>query len=265
MLKEITPLVQNFLAQNPRGLLVMLGPTASGKTGLSVQLSHWIQNNLKQTVEIISVDSRQVYRDCDMSSAKISEAEKKGVLHHGIDIVDLETEYSVFDWQAYCYKTIKEIQTRGNIAMLAGGTMLWLDAVTENYEFSTDQPLNETAGELNNKGFLKSTTKADPLWPCLKLGLMWPREVLYERINQRAVQQFESGLIEETQQVLQTHPDITKTAFTSFGYQEIEAYLKGLMTYAEALSKNQQRNRNYAKKQLTWWRGREDVYWVEMG
>jgi len=250
-LSQAQKFVSVFLSSYPDGLLVVLGPTASGKTGLSVQLAHWIKTELGKTVEIISVDSRQVYKGCDISSAKISTEEMEGIVHHGIDMVDLETEYSVFDWQQYCTQTIKAIQARGNIAMLAGGTMLWLDAVTENYEFD------------EQKG-IKSDRKNEPLWPCLKLGLMWPREVLYKRINQRAVQQFEGGLIEETIEVLKTHPDITKTAFTSFGYQEIEAYLKGLVTYEEALSKNQQRNRNYAKKQLTWWRGREDVQWLNL-
>jgi tRNA dimethylallyltransferase len=77
------------------------------------------------------------------------------------------------------------------------------------------------------------------------------------------VQQFEKGLIDETKRVMHQHPAITKSAFTSFGYQEIQAYQAGLMTYEEALTKNQQRNRNYAKKQLTWWRGREDVHWID--
>ena len=127
--------------------------------------------------------------------------------------------------------------------------MLWLDAVTENYDF-------------DEKG-TKSNRKREPLWPCLKIGIQWPREKLYDRINQRAIQQFEGGIIEETIEVLKEHPAISRSAFTSFGYQEIKAYLDGLVTYEEALSKNQQRNRNYAKKQLTWWRGREDVNWIE--
>jgi tRNA dimethylallyltransferase len=247
---QVKILTREFLAQHPAGLLVILGPTASGKTGMSVGLAHYLLAELNQTAEIISVDSRQVYKDCDISSAKISEAEKEGIRHHGIDIVGLETEYSVFDWQGYCTKTIQEIQARGHIAMLAGGTMLWLDAVTENYEFDAQ------------KG-IKSDRKKAPQWPCLKMGLRWPREVLYKRINQRAVQQFEKGLIDETKRVMHQHPAITKSAFTSFGYQEIQAYQAGLMTYEEALTKNQQRNRNYAKKQLTWWRGREDVHWID--
>ena len=249
MLNKATALVSDFLSHHPEGLLVVLGPTASGKTSISVQLAHWVKEHLNQTVEIISVDSRQIYKGCDISSAKITTEEMEGVTHHGIDIVNLETDYSVHDWQKYCFETIKAIKSRGNIPMLAGGTMLWLDAVTLNYDF-------------DEKG-TKSDRQLEPLWPILQLGLVWPREVLYERINQRAKTQFESGLIEETKQVLSDSPNITKSAFTSFGYLEIEAYLKGLITYDEALSKNQQRNRNYAKKQLTWWRGRDDVHWLE--
>jgi tRNA dimethylallyltransferase len=250
MFKKVTDLTESFLKKSPEGVIVILGATASGKTGLSVKLAHWLQDHLHQTVEIISVDSRQVYKDCDISSAKITANEMEGIRHHGIDIVDLETEYSVFDWQQYCLKTITEIKARGHVPMLAGGTMLWLDAVTQNYVF-------------DEKG-VKSDRRNEPLWPSLKIGLSWPREILYKRINQRATDQFKNGLIEETERVMKAYSNITKSAFTSFGYQEIEAYLKGLTTYEEALSKNQQRNRNYAKKQLTWWRGRVDVHWVEM-
>lgn len=250
MFEKITRLTQEFLTLHSNGIVVILGTTASGKTGVSVQLAQWLDSHMGKTCEIISVDSRQVYKDCDISSAKITEAEKQGVVHHGIDIVELETVYSVYDWQQYCFKTIKAIQARGHVPILAGGTMLWLDAVTENYDF-------------DEKG-VKSDRKKSPLWPSLKIGLGWPREVLYERINQRAQEQFDQGLIAETKAVLKAHPNISKSAFTSFGYQEIEAYLKGLLTYDEALNKNQQRNRNYAKKQLTWWRGRQDVNWIDM-
>lgn len=246
---EIEALALNFYRENPKGVFEILGPTASGKTGLSVKLAHFIEAHTEKNVEIISVDSRQVYRDCDVSSAKISEAEMDGIIHHGIDFVDLDQEYSVYNWQQYAFDKIKEIQDRGNLVMMCGGTMLWLDAVSENYDFDI-------------KGVKSSRTQA-PLWTFLKIGIKWPREVLYERINSRAISQFEDGLIEETKAVMKNYPGITKSAFTSFGYQEIAQYLAGEITYERALELNQQRNRNYAKKQLTWWRGRADVIWIK--
>ena len=125
---------------------------------------------------------------------------------------------------------------------------MWLDAVSENYIFSDKS---------------KSRKKGPPKWEFLKLGLKWPREVLYERINKRARWQFENGLIEETKYILERYPHITRNAFTSFGYKEIKDYLEGKISYERALAINQRRNRNYAKRQLTWWRGREDIVWIE--
>ncbi len=248
MFDDLLAKVIDFYEYNNHGVVEIVGATASGKTGLSVKLAKALLETGKK-VEIISVDSRQVYRDCDISSAKITVEEMEGIPHHGIDIVDLDEEYSVYDWQQYAFKTIKEIHERGNLVMLAGGTMMWLDAVSENYDFDV-------------KG-TKSDRRKKPLWDFMKVGIHWSREELYQRINNRAVDHFENGLIEETQRILRKYPDITKNAFTSFGYQEIQKYLKGEISYEEALASNQQRNRNYAKKQLTWWRGRDDIIWVE--
>ncbi len=236
---------KDFLASHPNGVVEVLGPTASGKTDFSVRLALTLGNS-----EIISVDSRQVYRGVDVSAAKITEDEMQGVPHHGIDLVSPEEDFNVFQFQQYAFEKIEDIQSREKVAMLCGGTMLWLDAVSENYVFS-------------EKG-TKSTQKLPPRFPVLKWGLEWDREKLYERINKRACQQFESGLIEETKQVLSLYKNITQSAFTSFGYQEIESYLKGDLSYEEALNLNQQRNRNYAKRQLTWWRGRSDVRWISL-
>ncbi len=250
--------VAEFLEENPQGVLEIIGPTASGKTGFSIEVAQFIASKLNREVEIISVDSRQVYKDCDISSAKITKEESQGVVHHGINLVNLDESYDVVKFKAYGFKTIKAILDRGNIPVLCGGTMLWLDAISENYVFS-ENPSND-----GDSIFEKSTQKSAPLWPFLKLGLQWDREVLYDRINRRAEYQFENGLIEETKMVLEKYPGITKSAFTSFGYKEIQAYLEGTSTYEEALKLNQQRNRNYAKRQLTWWRGRADIEWINL-
>ena len=126
--------------------------------------------------------------------------------------------------------------------------MLWLVAISENYVF-TDNP------------DIKSAERKAPRWPFLKIGMHWDRAILYDRLNQRSVQMFEGGMIEETQEMLTKK--LSRSTLSSFGYQEITAWIAGETTKEEALSLNQKRNRNYAKRQLTWWRGREDVLWID--
>ena len=250
---EIFKKIDAFLKKNPNGVIEILGPTASGKTGFSIEVAKMLGG-----AEIISVDSRQVYRGIDISSAKILKEEMQGVPHHGLELINPDEVFSVYDFQQYAFHTIEAIQNKGNVPILCGGTMLWLDAVSENYIFlcgGRQSPFQET---------LPGGGKGTPKWPFLKIGIHWDRQVLYDRINARAVQQFESGLIEETKDVLAKY-NISNSAFTSFGYREIKDYLDGKISYGRALELNQQRNRNYAKRQLTWWRGREDVLWVEMG
>ena len=143
---------------------------------------------------------------------------------------------------------IEKILQKNNIPILCGGTMLWLDAVSENYLFDKNKEK-------------KSQKKLSPKYDFFKIGIHWSRKILYERINKRAVEQFKNGLIEETEKNLKKYK-ITKTALTSFGYLEIQKYLEKKITYEEALATNQKRNRNYAKRQLTWWRGRDDIFWL---
>ncbi len=285
--------ILNFCKKNPQGVLEIVGPTASGKTDISIEIADFLKKEINQEVEVISVDSRQVYKECDVSSAKITKEEMKGVAHHGLDLVEMQDSYNVCDFQKYAYKTIQEILDRGNIPMLCGGTTLWLDAVSENYIFSEENitppsPLLTQEGEFNMnekikdnhetnlKNFKKSNQKEKPLWEFLKVGLYWDREKQYERINYRAHLQFDGGMIEEVQFLLKKYGEplnspeiledkkISRNAFMSFGYLEIKDYLDGKITLERCIEINQQRNRKYAKRQRTWWRGREDVFWLDM-
>ncbi len=245
---EIEQSIYSFLKENPEGILEFLGPTASGKTGFSIYIAKWINQNFGKSCEIVSVDSRQIFRGCDVSSAKITKKEMQKIPHYGLDIADPTETYSVVQFQQYAFEKIKKIQSHGNIPILCGGTMLWLDAISENYIF-TDDPEK------------KSTQRGEPHWPVLKMGMYWERKKLYERLNQRSIQMFADGMIEETKKMLQKN--ISRSTLTSFGYQEIAAWIEGKITKEEALLLNQKRNRNYAKRQLTWWRGREDILWVD--
>ena len=240
---EILELNKKFVQENNHPVIEILGPTGSGKTGFSLEVAKRFA-----PAEILCVDSRQVYREMDISSAKITEKEMQGVKHWGLDLINPDETFSVYDFQKYAFAKIDEIHTRGALPILCGGTMLWLDAVSENYVFSEEK-------------LEKSTRKAPPRYPVLKIGIHWDRKVLYDRINERAKWQFEHGLIEETEKILKKYT-LSRSALTSFGYREIKDFLDGKISRIEALTANQKRNRNYAKRQLTWWRGREDVLWV---
>jgi len=263
---EILRKTREFLQNNPQGIIEILGPTASGKTGYSIFLAKWIEENFAEKCEIISVDSRQVYRDMDISSAKITEEEMQGIPHYGLDLCNPDEEFNVVEFQKYAFKKIAEIQARGNRVILCGGTMLWLDAVSENYVFAEDKPhpspLLEGEGAKGIK-YQKSTKKGEPKWPVFKIGMHWKRSRLYRRTDLRSEILFEKGLIQETREILKKYPNITKSALTSFGYLEIQKSLSGEITLERALELNKQRNRKYAKRQLTWWRGREDVNWLK--
>lgn len=235
--------IETFIKESSKPVIEILGPTASGKTDFTVRLAKKLGNG-----EVIVVDSRQVFRGCDISAAKITEEEMKGVPHHGIDICDPGETMTVVDFKRYGEAKIQEILDRGNVPILSGGTMLWLDAISENYIF------DDVPG-------VKSQKKGPKNFDFLKIGIRWDRALLYKRINQRALWQFENGLIEETQKFIQRKA--SQSFLTSFGYLEIMDYLRGDISYTEALERNRQRNRNYAKRQLTWWRGRQDVLWVE--
>ncbi len=241
---EILQLITKFVQEKKDPVLEILGPTASGKTGFALELAKAFG-----PAEIISADSRQIYRDLDISAAKISSSDQQGIPHWGLDLLTPNQEFSAFQFQRFAFEKIEEIRSRGALPILCGGTMLWLDAVSENYIFS-------------DKG-KKSVERGKPKWSFLKVGMWWDRKALYERINERARKQFSAGLLDETRKVFSRY-QVSRSAMTSFGLREIQQCLAGEISSERALELNQQRNRNYAKRQLTWWRGRDDVVWTDL-
>ncbi len=239
----ILDLIDSFWNKNKRGVVEILGPTSCGKTTFSIEIAKKFT-----PAEIISVDSRQIYKEINIASVKITSREQQGIPHWGLDLISPEQIFSAYDFQQYAFGKIDEILHRQAHPILCGGTMLWLDALSENYVFS-------------EKG-KKSNRKEKPRYPFLKIGIDLDRNTLYERINKRCEALFQSGLIKETQYLLRKYA-LSKSAFTSFGYQEIKDSLDGKISLDRALELNQQRNRNYAKRQLTWWRGRHDIFWVK--
>ena len=269
-------------------VIAIVGPTASGKTKMAIDLAKKING------EVISADSRYVYKGFNIASAKPTLEEMDGIPHHLIDIVEPEFDYTVADFYDDAKKAIAEIVERGKTPIIAGGTGLYFRVLLENY----DLPRVEANPELRNE--LESREKEDLLeelkildpnsYETIKnankrrivralevtkilnkpfsqvagekeaefdvewmMPIIDSRDILYERINKRVDLMVEQGLIEETKNLLAKHGRI-KNFVDTIGYKEILTYLDGETTLEEALEKLKQHSRNYAKRQLTWFR-----------
>lgn len=278
------------MTENLNKVIAVVGPTASGKTAFAVELAQKIDG------EIISADSRLVYKGFDIGTAKPTEEERCGIPHHMIDIVEPEVNYSAGLYVNDAQKTIKNIISRGKTPIIAGGTGLYLNILLMNYDLPNAKPDYELREKLKNTEniydilknldadgavnidkndrkkiiraieIIKSTGK--PLAACKKppefdvewIGLNFPRTELYDRINKRVDLMIKNGLIEETQALLNKHGRIDNILYT-IGYQEIVSYLDGLLTLEEATDKLKQNTRRYAKRQLTWFRKNPNIKW----
>lgn len=282
-------------------LLVILGPTAVGKTALSIELAKQLDT------EIISGDSMLVYRGFDIGAAKPSMAERQGVVHHLVDIMPPNETFNVTDFIEQARPIIHALNERGKIPILAGGTGLYVKALLEGYAF------NETAGhdtyreELQRLGEQKGheyvhkmlaevnpeaaarlhpndfrrivralevahfgnekisqskvADEGELCYDALVIGLNRERQGLYERINQRVELMFEAGLIAEVQGLLATGITREEQAMKGIGYKETAAYLAGEMSQEEAVELIQKSTRHFAKRQLTWYRKMPYIHW----
>ena len=269
-------------------VIAIAGPTASGKTKMAIDLAKQIDG------EVISADSRYVYKGFDIASAKPTKEEQDGVPHHLIDIVEPEVDYSVADFYDDAKKAIYDIISRGKTPIVAGGTGLYFRVLLENYDLPRVEANPDLRAELENQDKESLLLELRQLDPCgyekvkdankrrivralevtktlgrpfsevsvekepefeveWKIPFIESREVLYERINKRVDLMVEQGVIEETKALLAKHGRI-KNFVCTIGYQEILTYLDGEATLEEALDKLRQHSRNYAKRQLTWFR-----------
>ena len=269
-------------------VIAVVGPTASGKTKLAIELAH------KYDGEVVSADSRLVYKGFDIASAKPTMEEREGVPHHLIDIVEPEFDYSAGKYAEDAKVAIEDILSRGKMPIVAGGTGLYFRVLLENYNLpkvETDYVLRSDLEKRDKADLLAELEKLDNITyervkdanlrriiralELIKLlgkplssvsmekepeyDVEWimpeipSREWLYERINRRVDTMVEMGVIEETQNLIKIHGRIPNIVDT-IGYKEILTYLDGVATLEEALSKLKQHSRNYAKRQLTWFR-----------
>jgi tRNA dimethylallyltransferase len=284
-------------------VLVIIGPTAVGKTKLSIELAKRLHG------EIISGDSMQIYRGMDIGTAKITTEEMEGVPHYLIDIKNPDESFSVAEFQELVRTKIAEISNRGKLPMIVGGTGLYIQSVIFDYQFSEApgdenlrRQLEERANEIGNEALHLELSKIDPksagqihpnntrrviraleiyyrtgktmsetqqdqqpeaLYDTALVGLTMDREKLYNRINYRVDLMVEQGLIEEVQKLYDQGLQ-TCQAIQAIGYKEIYDYLDGRVTLPEAVDNLKKNSRHYAKRQLTWFRNKMDVKWFDM-
>ena len=269
-------------------VVAVVGPTASGKTKMAIELAHELDG------EIISADSRLVYKGFDIAAAKPTPEEREGIPHYMIDIVEPEFDYSVGNYYDDAKKIIFDIVSRGKTPIVAGGTGLYIRILLEHYNLPRVEANYELRNELDKKEkdvLLKELEELDSVtcerlrdankrrivraieviktlnkpisqieiekepefdvdW---KMPVLTSRQDLYDRIDSRVDKMIEDGLIDETKFLLKKHGRI-KNFVCTIGYQEILAYLDGRWTLEEAVDKLKQHTRNYAKRQLTWFR-----------
>ncbi len=282
-------------------VLVIIGPTAVGKTELSLQIAESLG------AEIISADSMQVYRGMDIGTAKATPQEQARVQHHLIDVVNPDQAFNVADYVALAETSLAELKRQLIVPVLTGGTGLYIDALLEGFLFpdsAADPTLRaelEAQAKSNPARLFSELRKVDPLSaakihpndlrriiralevyqrtgePISRLqrkaaqqqrpynptyiGLTRERQELYARINRRVELMIENGLIQEVKRLLEVYPE-QPTALQALGYKEIAHYLRGDLTLAEAIELLQRDTRRYAKRQLSWFRRNKKIHWL---
>jgi tRNA dimethylallyltransferase len=283
-------------------LIVLVGPTASGKTSLALRLAEEFNG------EVISCDSVAVYREMEIGTAKPSHEERALIQHHMIDIAWPNETCTAGDYSRQAREALTGITERGHPPIVAGGTGLYLRALIDGlFPAPPQKPgqrerLRQIASTRGPAYLHRLLTRLDPAaataihandvskvvraievslaadqpltqqwqkgrdtltgYRILRLGLNPPRARLYERINQRAVAMFDRGLVEETERLIAHYgPDCRP--LTSLGYAEATAVLQNVLTHEQAIAQAQRGHRNYAKRQLTWFRREPEMHWLE--
>lgn len=284
-------------------LIVILGPTAVGKTNIAIKVAQKISG------EIISADSMQIYRYMDIGTAKPTMEERKGIPHYLIDIICPDESFSVADFRQEAEQLINDIEKRGNFPMLVGGTGLYLSALTEQFffpEIATDWELREglrRQAEIHGTTYIHNKLQAiDPItaarlhpndlrrviraieiyqltglplsvqpkkekrsnYQIINIGLIRPRQEIYERINKRVEEMIGQGLVDEVHRLLDMGYNEDLVSMQGLGYRQIIPYLKNSCSLERSIELLKRDTRHFAKRQLTWFRRNESIQWIEL-
>lgn len=283
-------------------LVVLLGPTASGKTNLSIRLAHALQT------EIISGDSMLVYKGFDIGTAKPTAEEKDGIVHHMVDILPPGASFNLMDFLTQVKPIISRLNQEGKIPLLVGGTGLYIQSLLEGYELNQQQEDSAYRQELERLAEAKgrehvhhmlamvnpeaadrlhpndlrrviralevhhlgggevSRAKSGRLYDAYVAGLGWERSALYDRINQRVDLMLGQGLQQEIQQLVSAGVSLACQAMKGIGYKEMLPVLQDRADtpdFVSAVNKIKQNSRHFAKRQLTWYRRMSYIHWYQ--
>lgn len=282
--------------------IILSGPTAVGKTNISIKLAQKLKG------EIISCDSMQIYKRMDIGSAKIKPDEMEGVPHHLIDFLEPTEPFTAASFKEKASKLIREINERGKLPIITGGTGLYIDSLINDYSFTSvfkDETyrnyLYKQAEEKGNEYIHSQLKEKDPVsfknihpnnikrviralevykvsgkpfnyyingkqdkkYEFLYFVLTMDRIKLYDRINKRVDAMIDEGLLDEVKSLKETGLTADMQSMKGIGYKELLYFLEGKFTLDEAIDKIKQGSRNYAKRQLTWFRRNDDVIWID--
>ena len=278
-------------------VIVIAGTNASGKSSLGIDLAQKYQG------EIISADSRQIFRGFDLCCGKVTMEERKVVPHHMIDICDIEKAFSVSEYQSQVYKLIPEIVNRGKIPFIVGGTGLYIDAIVKGYRFDQEvidyeyrreletksitelqsmvsEPLqallkNNNSDYNNKRRLIRIIEKEkngsslkiskNKLFNTLKIGVTWQKEELEERIDIRLANRIEQGMIDEIRNYLDNNGDPEKLYNLGLEYKYITWYIEGkYKTIDEFFIEMSRAIKRFAKQQIKWFKRDASIHWLDM-
>lgn len=278
-------------------VLVIVGPTAVGKTAFSVKIAKELNG------EIISGDSVQIYRGFDIGSGKIKENEKQGIPHYLIDELDYNQEYNVASFQNDARSLIEKISERQHLPMIVGGTGLYIKAVLYDYVFGNEVEEDDQYEDLTNEEIYQKLKEVDPkcllkihvnnrrrlvralniytknqkgistikdeqkhemLYDAKIIGLTCERERLYERINKRVDQMFNEGLLNEIDQLIKKGVTFSDKPMSAIGYRQFEPLVNGESSIEEVAENIKRDTRHFAKRQYTWFNHQTPIEWFDI-
>lgn len=286
------------MKQNMPNLIVVLGPTASGKSTLGIMLAQRLHG------EIISADSRQVYRGLDIGTAKVTPEERVLVAHHLLDVADPQEVYTVAQFQRQAVSAINDILTRGYQPLLVGGSPHYISAVVDNLDIPAIPPQPALRAELGARPLAELLTQLEeldpqsaatidrnnprrviralevclmsgrpfsaqrrmsaPLYNSLLLGMQWPREVLYQRIDARVDERMQQGMVQEVRNLVEEGISHERLESLGLEYRFISRWLRGeYASEAAMVERLKYAIHDFTRRQLTWFRKDKRIVWIE--